>query len=39
MTEQRLAVLDYLGLRRFGESEIKMLEEFCFEEALSPRTK
>ena len=33
LAEQRLAVLDYLGLRRFGESEIKMLEEFLFEEA------
>ena len=33
IADQRLAVLDYLGLRRFGESEIKMLEEFLFEEA------
>jgi len=33
ITEQRLAVLDYLGLHRFGESEIKLLEEFLFEEA------
>ena len=33
IADQRLAVLDHLGLRRFGESEIKMLEKFLFEEA------
>lgn len=33
LAEHRSTILDYLGLRRFGESEIKMLEEFLFEEA------
>lgn len=33
LAEHRSTILDYLGLRRFGESEIKLLEKFLFEEA------
>ena len=33
LAEHRSAILNYLGLRRFGESEIEMLEAFLFEEA------
>lgn len=31
--QQRQAILEYLGLRRLGESEVKMLKEFLFAEA------
>ena len=33
ITEQRQAILNYLGLRRLGKPEIKELEDFLFEEA------
>ena len=33
LTEHRSAILNYLGLRRFNEAEIELLEEFLFEEA------
>ena len=32
ITEQRQAILNHLDLRRLGESEMKMLEEFLFTE-------
>jgi len=33
IAEHRAAILEYLGLRRFGEMEIKQLTDFLFEEA------
>ncbi|MGH9858254.1 MAG: DUF4158 domain-containing protein, partial [Acidobacteriota bacterium] len=33
VTEHRIALLEYLGLRRFGEVESELLEKFLFEEA------
>jgi hypothetical protein len=33
IAEHRVAILDYLNLRRFGETEVEMLEQFLFEEA------
>ena len=33
ITEQRQTILEHLGLRRLGEAEMKMLEEFLFAEA------
>ena len=33
LAEHRVEILEYLGVRRFGEAESQFLEQFLFEEA------